>query len=153
MQDLKNEFTSTTELDKLEREVLQTLPNQKYQINTVIQVVYRCTILTQKVCCQFIVGASDFAKIKMGTCPRLGQIGEPFAEQTKMGWVIIQPGRASDRVIALFTKTSVNDYEKLCDTDALELKEIYDKHDDWVYEKFKKQLKNDEEGSYETMLV
>ena len=36
MQDLKNEFTSTTELDKLEREVLQTLSNQKYQINTVI---------------------------------------------------------------------------------------------------------------------
>ena len=36
MQDLKNDFTSTTELDKLEREVLQTLPNQKYQINTVI---------------------------------------------------------------------------------------------------------------------
>ena len=89
----------------------------------------------------------------MGTCPRVGQIGEPFAEQTKMGWVIIQPGRASDGVIALFSKTSVNDYEKLCDTDALGLKEIYYKHDDWVYEKFKKQLKNDEEGWYETRLV
>ena len=30
-----------------------------------------------------ILGASDFAKIKMEKSPRVGKIGEPFAELTK----------------------------------------------------------------------
>ena len=38
-----------------------------------------------------ILGASDFAILKMRTCLRVGQIGEPFAKQTKMGWVIMPP--------------------------------------------------------------
>ena len=61
----------------------------------------------------------------METCPSVGQIGEPFVKQTKMGWVIMSPGRESDIVNTLFTKTSVNDCEKLCDTDVLELKESH----------------------------
>ena len=89
----------------------------------------------------------------MGTCPRVSQIGEPFTEQTKIGWVIMSPGRESDAMSALFTKTSVSDYENLCDTDVLILKESHYKHDDHVYEKFKKQLKTDKEGWYETGLV
>lgn len=35
-----------------------------------------------------ILIASDFAKKKMETYFRVGQIGENFAEQTKMGWVV-----------------------------------------------------------------
>ena len=31
------------------------------------------------------LGASDFAKIKMEKNPRVGKIGEPFTELTKMG--------------------------------------------------------------------
>ena len=64
----------------------------------------------------------------MEICPRVGQIGEPFAGKTKMGWVIISPGRESDIVSALFTKTSANAYEKLCDTDVLGLKETKESH-------------------------
>ena len=63
------------------------------------------------------------------------------------------PGRESDIGRALFTKTSVTDYEKLCDADVLGLKESDYKHDDDVYEKFKKQLKRNKEGWYETGLV
>ena len=92
-----------------------------------------------------ILGARDFTKIKMEICPTVGQIGETFAEETKMGWVVMSPGREKDIASALFTKTSVNDYEKLCVTDVLEIMSHY-KHDDYVYEKFKKQLKRDEEG-------
>ena len=65
-------------------------------------------------------------------------------------------GTESDIVSALFTKTSVNDYEKLCDTDVLGLKESHYKHDNYIYEKyekFKKQFKRDKEGSYETGLI
>ena len=41
-------------------------------------------------------------------------------------------GRKSDIVSALLTKLSVNDYEKLCDTDALALKGSHYKYDDYV---------------------
>ena len=33
-----------------------------------------------------ILGAGDFAKIKMEKSPRVGKIGEPFAELTKWDW-------------------------------------------------------------------
>ena len=45
-----------------------------------------------------ILGASDYVKIKMRKCPRVGKISEPIAEQTKMGWVTMSPGRESDLV-------------------------------------------------------
>ena len=60
-----------------------------------------------------------------------------------MGWIILLPGRESDIVSVLFTKTYVHDYEKLCYTDVLGLKESHYKHDDYVYEKFKKQHKRE----------
>ena len=56
-----------------------------------------------------VLGAGD--KIKMGTCPRVGQIGESFTEQTKMGCVITLPGRESDVMSTRLTKTSANNYE------------------------------------------
>ena len=68
----------------------------------------------------------------MGTCPRVVKIGEPFSGQKKMGWFIILSGRESDIVSARFTKTSINDYEKLCDTDVLVLKESHYKHNGYV---------------------
>ena len=66
---------------------------------------------------------------------------------------MMSPGRENDIVSALFTKTSANDYEKLCYTDVQGLKESHYKHYDYVYEKFKKYLKRDEEGWYEVELV
>ena len=45
-----------------------------------------------------ILGASDCVKIKMQKCPRVGKINEPIAEQTKMGWFTMPPGRESNLV-------------------------------------------------------
>ena len=59
-----------------------------------------------------ILGASDFAKIKMEKIPRLGKVGETLAELAKMVWVMMSPGRESDVVSALYTQTPVSDYEK-----------------------------------------
>ena len=85
--------------------------------------------------------------------PRVGKIGEPFAEFTKMGWVMMSPGRESDVVSALYTQTSVSDYEKLCSTDSLGLEESQYNHDEFVFEKFKKQLSRSKEGWYETGFI
>ena len=110
---MKNEFTFTTELNKLEREALLTLPNPKYnpkyyeiinKYNHLGGMQMLDTNIKNLLPIHIILGASDFAKIKMGTCPRVGQIGKPFAE-TKMGLTIMSPGRQSDIVSALFTKT------------------------------------------------
>ena len=43
----------------------------------------------------------------MEKTPWVGKIGKPFAELTKMGWVMMSPGRESDVVSALYTQTSV----------------------------------------------
>ena len=69
-----------------------------------------------------------------------------------MGWVMMLPGRESD-VSALYRQTSVSDYEKLCSTDILGLEENHYNHDEFVFDKFKKQLNRSKEGWYETMLI
>ena len=84
-----------------------------------------------------ILGASDYVKIKMQKCPRVGKINEPIAEQTKMGWVITSPGRESDLVNSLYTRTSVSDFDGLCDIDVLGVEENHLSHDENVYKKFK----------------
>lgn len=84
-----------------------------------------------------ILGSSNVAK-RMGVCLSVSQIGEPFAEQTKMDWLIMSSSRENDWLNAGFTKTSVNDYGKLCDTDVLGSQESHYKHDYYFIEKGKK---------------
>ena len=74
IQDLKNEFTFTTKLNKLESEVLLTLSNPKYN-----EVINKCNHLggiqmhntdtKSRLPTDIIMGASNFAKIKMETYP------------------------------------------------------------------------------------
>ena len=76
---------------KLEREVLLTLQNQKYNET---KKLFRWHTNARdwhknQLPIHIILRAKDFAKIKMGTCPRVGQIGELFAEQTRMGSFIM----------------------------------------------------------------
>ena len=82
--------------------------------------------------------------------PRVGKINEPIAEQTKMGWVIISPGRESDLVSSLYIRTSVSDFNHLCDIDVLGVEENHLSHGENVYKKFKQQLERNGRGWYET---
>ena len=68
----------------------------------------------------------------------------------------MSPGRESDVVSALYTKTLVSDYEKLRGTDILDLEKTYYNHNEFVFEKSKKKKKNlnqSKEGWYGTGLI
>lgn len=85
----------------------------------------------------------------MGTYPRVGQVGEPFAKQTKRG-SFMSYGKKRDIVRSLFTKKSASNYEKLYNIDVVGLKVS---HYNYVYEKVQKQFKRDEECWQKTVLV
>ena len=87
-----------------------------------------------------ILGASDYVKIKIQKCPGVGKMNEPIAEQTKMGLVIMSQGRESNLVSSLYTRTSVSDFDCLCDIDVLGVEENHLSHGEIVYKKFKQQL-------------
>ena len=53
-----------------------------------------------------ILGASDHAKIKTETASRIGALGEPIGEKTKLGWTIMSPGKEVDLSTMFFTQTS-----------------------------------------------
>ena len=50
-----------------------------------------------------ILGASDYAKIKTETAPRVGALGEPIGEKTKLDWTIMSPGKDVDLTPMFFT--------------------------------------------------
>ena len=80
-----------------------------------------------------ILWAGDYVKIKMQKCPRVGKINEPIAEQTKVGWVIMSSGREIDFVSSLYIKTSMSDFDCLCDIDVLGVEENHLSHYENVY--------------------
>ena len=43
-----------------------------------------------------ILGVGDYAKIKTNAKPLIGKTGEPIAELTRFGWVIMSPGNEFD---------------------------------------------------------
>ena len=155
IRDVNEKCTFNTELKKLEREVLLTLPNLKYskilkKYPHLKEVQKNATDEKEQLPVHIILRASGFGKIKMEKSPGVGKIGEPFAELTKMGWMMMSPGRESDVVSALYTQIPISDYEKLCSTDLLGLEESRYNHDEFVFEKLKKQLIRSKEGWYET---
>ena len=99
-----------------------------------------------------ILGASEYARIKTATKPRVGRPGEPVAELTKFGWTLMSPGTEEDLTKTLFTKSSVEDYRKLCDMDVLGLDNQLG-GEGAVYQDFKEQLIQSPERWYETGLL
>ena len=100
-----------------------------------------------------ILGASDYMKIKRKKCPRVGKINEPIEKQTRMGWVIMSPSRKIDLVSSLYTRTSVSDFDRLCDIDVLAVEGNHLSHDENVYKKFKQELERNKGDWYTTGLV
>ena len=100
-----------------------------------------------------ILGAGDFAKLKTESVPKIGEPGQPVAELTKFGWIIMSPGKEPlDLTNLLLTQTSHVDYEELCHLDVLGLSDTLPNDQSSVYAEFKEQLVRHEEGWYKTGL-
>ena len=99
-----------------------------------------------------ILGTNEYTKIKMAGYQRVGEIGEPIAEQTRFGWTIMSSGAEVDIENMFLTQTSVADYEELCRRNVLGLEDTLIGDQRVVHQEFLEQLKRSPEGWYETAL-
>ena len=155
--DVKDSFVLKTGVTTVERSNLLSLPNPKYnetikRFEHLIGVTMDDTDEKEELPIHLILGASEYAKIKTPSQPRVGQTGEPVGEFTKFGWTIMSPGTDDDFTKMLFTKTSMHDYQKLCDLDVFGLQKSPNEEQS-IYEDFNEQLRQSKEGWYETGLL
>ena len=64
--------------------------------------------------------------------PRVGSPGKAAAELTCFRWVTISPGNGIDLNSLMLSRTSIDDYEKLCSLDVLGVQDIPKTHEDRV---------------------
>ena len=155
---LKGDVTIKTEVTRVDKEVLLTVPNPHYE--TIIGRYKHLHGVTMEdwdtkseLPIHMILGTDVYCKIKMEEKPRIGQPEQPVAELTKFGWVLMSPGTDMDNQIYLTMNSSPHDYDRLCRLDVLGLEDVPD-GDQWVvYSDFKEQLKRHPEGWYETGLL
>ena len=155
---LKRDFTFNTEVTKVYKRELLSLENPRYkqclEKYEHLKGVEMDDLDNKNIMpVNLILGASDYARIKTETAPRIGALNEPVAEKTKLGWTIISSGKEVDLTRMFMTQTSSLEYETLCRLDVLGIEDIANGDQDEVYSQFKEQLKRDEEGWYETGLL
>ena len=145
IKDTNHEFTLKIESYKAEKEVLLEIPNPNYSEMQKKYAHLSDIIMTDHdtktdLPVHVILGAGDYTKIKTQERARVGQPGEPIAELTRPGWVVISPGQESGMTNMMFSKTLVHDYENLCSLDVLGVKEEHVRQDEIMYDEFKNNL-------------
>ena len=80
------------------------------------------------------------------------RIGEPMAELTWLGWVIMSLGYGVESSMYLM-QTSHSEYDILCQLNVLGLEDRPDGDPEVVYEEFQEELQRDSNGWYETGLL
>ena len=116
IKNLEDEFEFTTEMNAVDNDVLLNVTNPnygtmltKYPHLTGIKMNENQTKATLLI--HVILGASGFTKIKTQERPQIGQISDPVAELTKLGWVIMSPGNESSYSNMLHRTAAINTYE------------------------------------------
>ena len=122
--DVSGDFQSKAEVSKVERETLLPLPNPNYesvlrQHRHLRDIKMNNTDMKEELPIYLILGASEYTRIKVQEMPRVGQPGEPVAELTRLGWVLMSPGKEVELSKLMVIKTSTDDYENLYRLDVL----------------------------------
>lgn len=158
IKNLSGDFQLETEVTKVNRGVLLTLANPQYndlikQFDHLKGVTMDDTDAKKELPVHLILGTSEYARIKTRTTPKIGNPGEPIAEQTQLGWTIMSSGKEPDLTQMLMTQTTASDYDNLCRLDVLGLQDHPVDDQECVYQEFKEQLVRNQDGSYETGLL
>ena len=149
--ELSEKFKIYSTVYKKENNMLLSLPNPKYQ--EIINQYKHLTDINMNIndrkselSIHIILRASKYARIKAPEIPRVGSPGEPVAELTHFGWVIMSPENEIDINNLMLSRTSIDNYEKLCNLDVLRVQDIVKTHEEIVHTNFKEQLKQSDEG-------
>ena len=156
IQSLTSSFVLECEASKVDKDVLLQLKNPNYNrlkesYPHLRGINFNDSDLRDEIPIHLIIGVDVYCKIKMKKEPRIGQPGQPIAEQTKLGWVVMSPGEEIEKVSYL-TQSAV-DYDNLCRLDVLGIRDTSDGDQQIVYSEFKEQLRRDQEGWHETGLM
>jgi hypothetical protein len=108
--------------------------------------------LKQQLPIHVILGSGEYARIKTGTKPLVGEDGDPVAEKTKFGWFVMSPDVDFDKTTFLLTQTSQSDYKNLCRLDVVGIADSGENDYEMVYQDFKEQLRRSPDGWYEANL-
>ena len=154
---VNRDFSLNISVSKVDKPELTVLPNPNYEeLKTKykhlegVRMDDNDTRLLLPV--HLVMGASECAKIKTETLPKIGLSGQPVAEKTALGWTIMSPGHEDRLNPMLITQSTSADYEQLCRLDVLGLSDSHVNDQDVVYAEFKEQLIRYPEGNYETGL-
>ena len=104
-------FNLKAEVTKVEKEVLMHVPNPGYQqmlrsYEHLGGILIEDNDKKEELPVHVVIGASEFAKIKTNEPARVGKIGEPVAELTKLGWMVMSPGSEMETKMYLTQNTS-----------------------------------------------
>ena len=152
---IDSEYELDVELTKVDRPELLLVDNPRYEELRSRYPYLRPVEINEtqnkpQLPVHLVLGAGEYARIKVAEKPLVGREGEPVAEKTKLGWFIMSPGIEVDTL--LFAKSSQTDYEKLCRLDVLGLEDNAEHSQQSVYSEFKEQLTRSSDGWYETGL-
>ena len=151
---INGDFKMSVTMSKVAKPELMMLENLKYEElmekYTHLSGVYMDDMDTKAhLPVHLVLGASEYAKIKTSTSPKIGLSGYPVAEKTTLGWTIMSPGHEHETSTTLLKATSA-DFEKLCCLDVLGLADSSANDQDVVYSKFKEELIRHLDGFYQT---
>ena len=155
--DVDKHFNLSCEVNRVEKDVLLTLPNPRYdklisKNGHLKGIKMHDTDVKDFLPIHLILGANEYSRIKTTTPAKIGIPGQPVAEKTEFGWVVMSPGKESQLSPLMFARDSHDDYMQLCSLDILGLEDRREGDQERVFEEFKEQLCQREDGKYETAL-
>ena len=156
IKDVSGDFQFKAEVNKVEREILLSLPNPNFESvlrhQHLRDIKMNDTDMKAELPIHLILGASEYTRIKVQEMPRVGQPGEPVVELTRLGRVLMSPGKEVELSKLMVTKTSIDEYENLYRLDVLGMIDSVS-DEGIVHQEFKEQLRKDKNDWYETGLI
>ena len=154
---LDGKFEMKVDVTKVDKHELLNVDNPKYEeliasYEHLKGVYVEDNDKKSKLPIHLILGASDYLCIKTDEPPRVGNTGDPVAEETKFGWTIIAKRNEIDYTALLLAQANQRDYEQLCRLDVLRIADHPEHNQTDVFTEFREQLVKSNQGWYETGL-